>query len=89
MRGSCSAAALSDAGRSGYTARTTRLATGLFEGVARGRIKTKNKREMDMFFLDRLKPEFSRDASGRTPNEKLVASREAAGRRWAPPLADT
>jgi adenylate cyclase len=26
-----------------------------------------------MFFLNRLKPEYSRDADGRTPNEKFVA----------------
>jgi class 3 adenylate cyclase len=74
-----------EAGRINVSESTYRQVEPFFECVARGRIKTKNKREMDMFFLDRLKPEFSRDASGRTPNEQLFESREAAGRKWAPP----
>lgn len=71
-------------GRVNVSESTWRRVESFFEGTARGRIKTKNKREMDMFFLDRLKPGFARDPEGRTPNEKLFASLETGGRTWAP-----
>jgi adenylate cyclase len=45
----------------------------LFELEPRGAIETKHDRRLEMFFLNRLKPEFSRDADGRMPNEKFVA----------------
>jgi class 3 adenylate cyclase len=45
----------------------------LFELEARGTIETKHGRRLEMFFLDRLRPEYSRDADGRIPNEKLAA----------------
>ncbi|HEU0222678.1 MAG TPA: adenylate/guanylate cyclase domain-containing protein [Paracoccaceae bacterium] len=74
-------------GRVNVSESTWRRVEPFFEGVPRGRIKTKNRREMDMFFLDRLKPEFASDPGGRTANEKLFQSREAAGHIWAPPRA--
>ena len=45
----------------------------LFELEPRGPIAAKHERTHEMFFLNRLKPEFSRDADGRIPNEKFVA----------------
>ena len=45
----------------------------LFELEPRGRIAAKHERTHEMYFLNRLKPEFSRDADGRIPNEKFVA----------------
>lgn len=45
----------------------------LFELEPRGAIETKHGRRLEMFFLNRLKPEYSRDADGRMPNEKFVA----------------
>ncbi len=45
----------------------------LFELEPRGAVETKHNRRLDMFFLNRLKPEYSRDADGRMPNEKFVA----------------
>jgi class 3 adenylate cyclase len=45
----------------------------LFELEPRGAIETKHNRRLEMFFLNRLKPEYSRDADGRTPNERFVA----------------
>ncbi len=45
----------------------------LFELEPRGPVETKHHRSLKMFFLDRLKPELSRDADGRVPNEKFVA----------------
>ena len=40
----------------------------LFELEPRGPIVAKHDRAHEMFFLNRLKPEFSRDPEGRTPN---------------------
>lgn len=45
----------------------------LFELEPRGAIETKHDRRLEMFFLNRLKPEFSRDTDGRMPNDKFVA----------------
>jgi adenylate cyclase len=45
----------------------------LFELEPRGAIETKHNRRLEMFFLNRLNPEYSRDADGRTANEKFVA----------------
>ncbi len=43
----------------------------LFELEPRGAIETKHRRRLEMFFLNRLKPDLSRDAEGRMPNEKF------------------
>jgi class 3 adenylate cyclase len=43
-----------------------------FELEPRGAIEVKHDRVHEMFFLDRLKPEFSRDAEGRLPNERFI-----------------
>jgi adenylate cyclase len=45
----------------------------LFELEHRGAVETKHDRRLEMFFLNRLKPEYSRDADGGMPNEKFVA----------------
>jgi adenylate cyclase len=45
----------------------------LFELEARGPIVAKHDRAHEMFFLNRLKPEFSRDAEGRAPNQAFAA----------------
>ena len=45
----------------------------LFEVEARGPIAAKHDRAHEMFFLDRLKPEFSCDPEGRTPNQAFAA----------------
>jgi hypothetical protein len=49
-------------------------AKALFELEPRGSIKVKHARAHEMFFLNRLKAEFSRDPDGRIPNENFVAS---------------
>lgn len=48
----------------------------LFEATPRGAIEVKNKAPIPMYFLDRLKSEFSRDAAGRQPNQQFAAERE-------------
>jgi class 3 adenylate cyclase len=45
----------------------------LFELEPRGPVVAKHDRVHEMFFLNRLKPEFSRDADGRTPNQAFAA----------------
>ncbi len=45
----------------------------LFELEPRGAIESKHGRKLEMFFLNRLKPEYSRDADGRMPSEKFFA----------------
>ena len=45
----------------------------LFELEPRGAIETKHNRKLEMFFLSRLKAEFSRDPDGCNPNEKFVS----------------
>ena len=45
----------------------------LFELEPRGPIVAKHDKAHEMFFLNRLKPEFSRDAEGRAPNQAFTA----------------
>jgi adenylate cyclase len=45
----------------------------LFDLEPRGAVETKHNRKLEMFFLNRLRPEFSRDPDGRAPNEKFAA----------------
>ena len=45
----------------------------LFELEPRGTIKAKHERPYRMFFLNRLKPEFSSDTDGRAPNGNVIA----------------
>jgi hypothetical protein len=57
----------------------------LFVTEARGAIEAKNKGQLAMFFLDRLKPEFSADAEGRVPNERFQSRRggvASASSQW-------
>jgi hypothetical protein len=41
----------------------------LFEAESRGRIEINSLGEIDMYFLNRIRPEFSSDAHGILPNE--------------------
>lgn len=41
----------------------------------RGKLVAKNKGEIDMYFVKRLKPEFSEDLAGILPNQRLMAAR--------------
>jgi class 3 adenylate cyclase len=50
-----------------------------FELTSRGPIGVKNKDPVEMFFLERLRPEFSADATGETPNEALLRQRALLG----------
>ena len=45
----------------------------LFELEGRGTIEAKHGRKLDMYFLNRLKSELSRDAAGHEPNDRFAA----------------
>ena len=48
---------------------TLKYVNEFFESTYRGKIPAKNKGEIDMYFIDRLKPEFSSNAAGTFPNQ--------------------
>jgi adenylate cyclase len=47
----------------------------LFLTEARGTIEAKNKGQLAMYFVNRIKPEFSADAEGRVPDERFLSRR--------------
>jgi class 3 adenylate cyclase len=61
-------------------------AKALFELEPRGSIKAKHERAHEMFFVNRLKPEFSLDPGGRLPNEKFAAEYDRSTGRSRPQL---
>ncbi|MCP5502928.1 MAG: CHASE2 domain-containing protein [Leptospiraceae bacterium] len=60
-----------EAGRVNISGYTYKLMRFFFECEYRGKVKAKNKGEIDMYFLLRLKSKFSRDVEGRVPNENF------------------
>ena len=57
----------------------------LFATQARGVVETKDKGQLAMFFVDRIRPEFSADAEGRVPDERFQTLRSgvaAASMQW-------
>ncbi|TGM38043.1 adenylate cyclase [Leptospira biflexa] len=59
----------SDAGEINLSETTYDKVKRFFECEYRGKVKAKNKGEMGMYFLKRLRPEFSRDPEGMVPNQ--------------------
>jgi adenylate cyclase len=53
----------------------------LFELESRGPVEAKHERTHEMFFLNRLRPELSRDDAGLEPNESFVAEYNRLTRR--------
>ncbi len=43
-----------------------------FDCTYRGKIYAKNKGDVDMYFVDRIKPQYSEDAEGFIPNQKFL-----------------
>lgn len=58
-----------DAGEINLSETTYEKVKRFFECEYRGKVKAKNKGEMGMYFLKRLRPEFSRDPEGMVPNQ--------------------
>ena len=50
-----------------------------FSFTPRGRVEVKNKDPVDMYFLERIRPEFAADALGEAPNEALLRQRKQLG----------
>ncbi|MCR9143038.1 MAG: GAF domain-containing protein [bacterium] len=65
------------AGAINISAETRSIVEPYFECEYRGKIAAKNKGELEMYFLKRLKPEFSRDADGLLPNDAFSAQRRS------------
>jgi len=61
-------------------------AKALFELDSRGPVEAKHERTHEMFFLNRLKPEFSSDQEGQQPNESFAAEYDRLTGR-SPPQA--
>lgn len=63
------------AGRVNISGATHALVQDFFECEYRGKVAAKNKGELDMYFLDRIRPELSIDGAGRVPNDEFRARR--------------
>ena len=64
-------------------------AKALFELEPRGPVEAKHERTHEMFFLNRLKPEFSSDQDGQQPNESFAAKYDRlTGRSPPQPMQD-
>jgi adenylate cyclase len=61
--------AAADPGRINISASTYHYTNKLFDTEPRGVIEVKNKPALEMFFLNRIKPEFCADADGVQSNE--------------------
>ena len=48
----------------------------LFDTEHRGSIEAKNKGQLEMYFLNQIKPELSSDDAGRIPNSEFRDLRE-------------
>jgi adenylate cyclase len=58
----------------------------LFDLEPRGSVEAKHQRTHEMFFLNRLKPEFSSDQDGQQPNESFAAEYDRLTGRSPPQL---
>lgn len=61
-----------ESGRINISGSTYELVKHLFSCEHRGKIKAKGKGEVDMYFLLRIKPEFSADRDGLLPNADFL-----------------
>lgn len=58
-------------GRVNISGSTFHQVAALFEAEPRGRVEVKNMGALDMYYLDRIRPELSADAEGCVPNERF------------------
>ena len=64
-------------GRVNVSAATWAAVQGFFVGTPRGKVAAKGKGEVEMVFVDGLRPELSVDGRGQTPNGAFWALRGA------------
>ena len=62
----------SDTNRINISEATHHRVKNFFDCTPRGEIEAKNKGMLRMYWLDRLKPQFSADDQGLKPNKKLL-----------------
>jgi class 3 adenylate cyclase/CheY-like chemotaxis protein len=74
-----------EAGRINISATTFQLLEPYFECTPRGSIAVKNRTAVEMYFLERLRPEYSADPAGLTPNERFQQAREQLRSAAVPP----
>ena len=74
-----------EANRINISDATFRLVEPFFECSPRGSIAVKNRTAVEMYFLERLRPEFSADPAGLTPNERFHEARAQLQAAAAPP----
>lgn len=60
-----------EAGRVNISGKTYQKVKDFFECTHRGKIEAKNKGEVNMYFVDRLKPQFAEDDHGIYPNARF------------------
>ncbi len=60
------------AGRINISGATHGLVKDFFDCEFRGKVASKHKGEIDMYFVNRIRRELSIDAEGRTPNEEFL-----------------
>ena len=75
------------AGRVNISRATFERVKDFFECEYRGPVTAKNKGEIEMYFVNRIRPELSRDGAGQSPNEAFLALYKQI--EQARPLADT
>ena len=73
-------------GRINISAATHKLVEPFFECTPRGSIAVKNRTAVEMYFLERLRPEFSADPAGLTPNGRFDEAREQLRNAAASPV---
>jgi len=61
-----------EAGRVNISSATYELVKDYFECEHRGKISAKNKGEIDMYFIESIKPEYSANGEGLLPNEDFL-----------------
>ena len=66
----------SEAGRVNISGTTYAQVMEYVEVLPRGPINVKGKGELNMYFVLRLKPEFSADGAGLEPNAHMLTARE-------------
>jgi adenylate cyclase len=66
-------------GRVNVSRETYDAVAAYFECEPRGRVYAKNKGEIEMFFVNRIRPELSEEGDGARPNARFRAMRDALG----------
>lgn len=75
----------SEPGRINVSESTYQHVKDYFDLNPRGTLDVKNKGQMTMYFLEGLKPDFSRDGDAWRPNDKLKSAMAGATSAWSLP----